>query len=330
MPLLPRSAFDAYLAEARHVGLLSADEERAALRHLVELRKRRRLTVLYRPGSSLAVGTDAFAAYDAWKRREDAAYHEARNRFVCANLRLVVQIARRYARGWTSLADRVQEGNFGLLEAIERFDVDRGTRFSTYAVWWIRHCIQQALVQRGREIRIPPQMQRTFMNARRIEPGLRAALCRDVSLEELAAEIGVSAAKLADARSAIELRAVELPGPTGAPDPRIHDVLSDLTQPDLDAVMDEARQRMVLHRALVELDPRSRDILHHHFGLDGGDPWTLRTIGERHHVSRERIRQIEKEALGQLRWLIDPLRASGGKKGVASRGSQSRSVASRS
>ncbi len=245
-------------------------------------------------------------AYLAAVKREADAYRNARNHFLCANLRLVVTIAGRFGNQWMSLADRVQEGNLGLVKAVERFDPERGTRFSTYAVWWIRHHITQALVNRGRKIRIPANLHRLFMKERKIVPQLAAELGREPTDAEVAAELGTTPEKLDDARRAMQLRAVGLDQPAGDSEERtVAEVLAAPDHLDLDGAMDDQRHVELALSAFDELDDKAQDILRHRFGLDGHDKWTLRKLGERYDVSRERIRQLQNRALQQLRAAVE-------------------------
>jgi RNA polymerase primary sigma factor len=245
---------------------------------------------------------DAFDAYVRRVSARDTAYTSARNRFLCANLRLVVNVAGRYANNWMPLADRVQEGNLGLLAGVDRFDVERGTRFSTYAVWWIRHFITRALIKRGRKIRIPAHLHRVFMKARAAQPLLRCRLGREPTPDELAAEIDVDVARLCDAREAMTLRGVGLDAPLD-PDGRrtVADALEAPPLLDLDRTIDDERCIARARIALGELDERHYDILRRRFGLDGETPWTLRKLGDRYALSRERIRQLQNKALMRLR-----------------------------
>jgi RNA polymerase primary sigma factor len=237
-------------------------------------------------------------------------YLRLRNRFLCRNLRLVVKIATRYGNNRMSLADRVQEGNFGLLKAVERFDPARGTRFSTYAGWWIRHHITRALVNRGREIRIPAHLHRVFMKARAVEPDLRSRLGRDPTMEELAEAVGIDRDKVADAREAMELRAIGLETPTSDDDSRsVADTLEAPVYLDVGAELDAVRNIELATDAIASLEPMARDIVQRRFGLDGCEPWTLRRLGERYDLSRERIRQLQNKALRHIRDMIDPTTA---------------------
>jgi RNA polymerase primary sigma factor len=247
-----------------------------------------------------------FIAYRRRVQQTGARLRIARNRFVCANLRLVVVIAKRYSNHRMSLADRVQEGNLGLLKAVERFDPERGTRFSTYAAWWIRHTITRALVNRGRKIRIPAHLHTIFIKSRTAERTLRAELGREPTLQELAVALDLPPHKVADAREAMELRSVGLDAPTAGVDSRpVAEVLEAPEFYDPDTAIDDRRNLHIASSALDDLNPMERDIIEHRFGLHGNEPLTLRTLGERYSLSRERIRQLQNRALRKLRGVIE-------------------------
>lgn len=229
---------------------------------------------------------------------------EARNAFACSNLRLVVRIASRHPDDRMSLADRVQEGNLGLLIAISRFDPDRGFRFSTYATWWIRFAITRALVNRGRSVRIPAHLHAIFCKARQAEKNLRAELARDPTDEELAAVAGIPLEKLVDARAAMESRTIGLDDPD-QDDGGALAMVATGSSFDADDAIDDRRNLDVAQGAFENLDPMERDILVHRFGLEGTEASTLSLLGQRHALSRERIRQLQNQALAKLRHEVE-------------------------
>lgn len=242
-------------------------------------------------------------------RVADERYLRERNRFLCRNLRLVVTLASRHSHPRIPLADCVQEGNLGLIEAVERFDVERGTRFSTYAAWWIRHYVNHSVVTRGREIRIPTHLHRIFIKARRIEPTLTHRLGRPPTVVELGEAIDVEADKVKDAYRAMEYRGIALDAPTGDEDSRpVAETLESPEEPDLDRVIDDQRDILLSRDAFDVLDPRSKDILFKRFGLNGCEPQTLRELGDDYELSRERIRQIQNKSLRKLRRAIEEKR----------------------
>ena len=239
----------------------------------------------------------------------------ARNRFACSNLRLVVSLASRRVDDRMSLADRVQEGNLGLLIAVSRFDPEHGVRFSTYAAWWIRFTIARALVNRGRSVRIPAHLHAIVSKARRNEQVLRAALGRDPTDQEVATATEIPVARLLDARTALEAREVALDEPEH-PD---HDdgmrglgSFASHSIVDRDAEIDGRRNLAITHHAVATLNPMERDIIEQRFGLGGAPASTLTTIGERYALSRERIRQVQNQALAKLRVALEssPVRAT--------------------
>lgn len=256
---------------------------------------------------------DASADWQHRVARATRRYRRARNRFVCANLRLVVKIANRYSGRWMSLADRVQEGNLGLIKAVERFDPERLTRFSTYAVWWIRHAITRALVNRGRTVRVPAHLHSLGHKIRRLRPQLESQLGRNVTAVELAERLNTSAAKVDDAREAMEFRAVALEGTSA--DNEGASWLDRLGEPAPQLAFDEHidRQRAcaLAQSALQELSPRDRDIVTQRFALGGGPRQTLEALGASYEVSRERIRQLQNRALKKLRKEVESSSVSG-------------------
>jgi len=246
------------------------------------------------------------AQFEAWERRVRLAgrrYLRARNRFVCANLRLVLMVTDRYSRRWMSLSDLVQEGNLGLIKAVERFDPERGTRFSTYAVWWIRHAITRALVNRGRTVRVPAHLHSLFMKIRRAKVALRGRLGRPATTTELAEHLDVPLEKLHAASEAMEMRSVSLEGSTDDDDDLgwsdrlgVH-----APQRSIDDALDLHRHEAIALDALKRLPSRERDILRRRFALSGYSRMTLEALGRCHEVSRERIRQLQNRALVSLR-----------------------------
>ena len=266
------------LAEA----LATADRDGVAARAVINLLRR----------------SDADAAYV--DRCIDAHSELIRTRcaFVEANLGLVVVVAKRYERGHLGFEDLVQEGNAGLLKAVDRFDPSRGFRFSTYAVWWIRHAIGRALSDKSREIRLPvhvaERQQTVLIRRRRFE----AKHGRMPTHAELAAELKWPVDKVVDLLSVEYTRAVGLDRETGVRGPIDVDRFSvDPELPDFDAEV----LRLALRRGLRELSDMEQDILVRRFGLDGAGPMTLREVGLRHNLSRERIRQLQERALAALR-----------------------------
>jgi RNA polymerase primary sigma factor len=242
-----------------------------------------------------------------WLRRVQAANRaaaDARNEFVKANLRLVVSIARRFNHGRMALADLIQEGNLGLMKAVERYDYRRGFRFSTYASWWIRHAISRALADKGREVRLPVHMidaQHRLTKARR---QLTGQLGRQPTTEELAAATEMPLDKVEKMRSWLLEQSVSIDKPVGDDEGRVlGEVLEDPDREEVsptgelewEALTSEVRD------LLRELRPIEADILRQRFGLGTEQELTLKEIGDKYNLSRERIRQLQEQALAKMR-----------------------------
>jgi RNA polymerase primary sigma factor len=286
--LLPDLDVDSELAE-----LLIADVERLANND----RQGLTLEVPRMPGDSRP-----FRVYLGSCRKAQQRVRRLTNEFAKANLRLVVSLARRLAHGRLPLPDLVQEGNIGLLKAIERFDPRRGFRFSTYASWWIRHSISRAIYNKSRQVRLPVHvhdMQQKLGRARRL---FIAQNGREPSVDELARDTGIPTAKV-EKIVRIDLAPIlSLDAPSSRTDDRAAiELLEDERSATLDGELEAHEIGMGLEDALASLRPMEADILRRRFGLDGGQPETLREIGERYALSRERIRQLQERAVGSIR-----------------------------
>jgi RNA polymerase primary sigma factor len=231
-------------------------------------------------------------------RRATRALADVRARFVRANLRLVVKLASRYADGKLPFADLVQEGNLGLLTAVDRFDHARGVRFCTYATWWIRHRISRAIAHHGRAVAVPAHVAQTATKLHRQRRRFEARHGARPSLEELAGLAGVDAAHALDALAATG-RGLSLEAPRRG-DRAIADDLADGREASDDELAGAELGR-ALGRALADLAPLELDILKRRFDPADGDPMTLRQIGAIHSLSRERVRQLQNQALAKLR-----------------------------
>jgi RNA polymerase primary sigma factor len=242
-----------------------------------------------------------------WLRRVQSANRaaaDARNDFVKANLRLVVSIARRFNHGRMALADLIQEGNLGLMKAVERYDYRRGFRFSTYASWWIRHAISRALADKGREVRLPVHMidaQHKLTKARR---QLIGSLGREPVTEELAKATGMPPDKVEKMRSWLLEQSISIDKPVGDDEGRVlGEVLEDPDREDLSPTQDLEWEALTteVRDLLRELRPIEADILRQRFGLGTEQELTLKEIGDKYNLSRERIRQLQEQALAKMR-----------------------------
>ena len=221
-------------------------------------------------------------------------------RFVQCNLRLVVSIAKRYQGSGVPLLDLVQEGNLGLMHAVEKFDHRKGFKFSTYATWWIRQAITRAIADKARTIRVPVHMVETLTRVSRAQGRLVKALGREPTPLEIAEESGISVEKVEEALR-VAPEPVSIHEPVGEEDTELEDFIEDENAEEPFEAAAEVLRQADLRRVLQTLSDRERKVLELRFGLDTGQPRTLEEVGKAFNLTRERIRQIEAKALSKLR-----------------------------
>ena len=287
-----------YLKEIGQVPLLDARQEvRVAARIKRGLEASEHLAALEESGEIDRLDLADLSRYKRLVRDGDRASDE----LIRANLRLVVSIAKRYVGRGMVLLDLVQEGNLGLMRAVEKFDHTKGFKFSTYATWWIRQAITRAIADQARTIRIPVHMVEAMNRVKRVQRQMHQELRREPSVEELAAEVGEPVEKIREILR-IGLDPLSLDSPVGDED---ESNLADFIKDDNAAAPVDVAARHLLASAvgdvLVELSDREQEVVRLRFGLEDGRPRTLEEVGRQFGVTRERIRQIEAKTLAKLR-----------------------------
>lgn len=287
------SALDIYMQDMGRFPLLSEEEE-------IELASQ------YQQGREASEQLARAHELDDRERhdleRVVARADQARKRMIRCNLRLVISMAKQYSGSSLPFDDLIQEGNVGLIEAVERFDPTRGTRFSTYAVWWIKQAIRRAITNKGRTVRLPAHVADKLRIMRRASRVLESRLSREPTVGELAKQMGVQVRSVRRLQR-WQRRVLSLNMPVGEEgESELADFVEDRQAPSLEELLhDQQLREQVRELVSARLSPREQRILSLRFGLDGDERQTLEETAEDMGVPRERIRQIERHALRRLR-----------------------------
>ncbi len=233
-------------------------------------------------------------------RRKDLGDEAAKRRLIESNLRLVMSITRNYTKAGVPLLDLIQEGNLGLIRAVEKFDYKLGFKLSTYATWWIRQAVTRALADQGRTIRLPVHVAEQVRRAQRSRRQLAQKLNRDPSVEEIALDAGFTVERVRELFDLVE-DPVSLETPVGDGESMVADLIEDERAESPDGATADRARSVELAAAVERLNPRMRHVVTRRFGLDGKPPQTLEDVGTDLGITRERVRQLETRALRELR-----------------------------
>jgi RNA polymerase primary sigma factor len=239
-------------------------------------------------------------------RRKDLGDDDAKRRLIECNLRLVMSITRNYTRAGVPLLDLIQEGNLGLIRAVEKFDYTLGYKLSTYATWWIRQSISRALAEQGRTIRLPVHVADQVRRVTRARRALGQKLNRDPSIDEIAKEADFTPKRVAELLELVQDH-VSLETPVGDGESMMADLIEDHNAAAPEAETSDKLRSTELAEAIAHLKPRQQQVLIERFGLNGGKPKTLEEVGKILGITRERVRQLETRALRELRTVAPAL-----------------------
>jgi RNA polymerase primary sigma factor len=239
-------------------------------------------------------------------RRKDMGDEAAKQRLIECNLRLVMSITRNYTKAGVPLLDLIQEGNMGLIRAVEKFDYKMGYKLSTYATWWIRQAVTRALADQGRTIRLPVHVAEQVRRVQRSRRQLAQKLNRDPTNEEIAKDSGFPVERVRELFDLVE-DPVSLETPVGDGESSVADMIEDTNSEAPDTATNAQARSAELASALERLNPRMRHVVMRRFGLDGKPPQTLEEVGTDLGITRERVRQLETRALRELRMVAPGL-----------------------